>query len=45
MGCQKEKKGTNDQEVTNVEKVADDVHFQEIAGESSTSTPGSAFSC
>ena len=43
MGCQKEKEGTTDQEVANVEKGADVVHAQEVAGESSTSTLGSAF--
>ena len=34
----KKKKDANDQEVANVEEVADLVHVQEIAGESSTST-------
>ena len=44
MGCQKKKKGANDQGVTNVETVAV-VHVHEVAGESSTSSPGSAFLC
>ena len=37
--------GANDQEVSNVEEVADVVHVQEVTGESSISTTDSAFSC
>ena len=41
----RKKKGANDQEVANVEEVSDVVHVEKVAGESSTSTPGSAFLC
>ena len=41
----KKKKGANDQEVANVEEVADVVYVQEVPSESFTSTSGSAFSC
>ena len=41
----RKKKGANDQEVANVEEVPDVVHVEEVAGESSTLTPGSAFLC
>ena len=43
--AKKKKKRANYQEVANVEEVADVVYVQEVAGEPSTSTPGSAFSC
>ena len=43
--AKKKKKRTNDQEVANVEEVANVVYVQEVAGEPSTSTSGSAFSC
>ena len=41
----KKKKGANDQEVANVEEVADVVYVLEVPSESFTSTSGSAFSC
>ena len=44
-GQPKKKKEAIDQEVANVEEVADVVHVQEVASESFTSTSGSAFSC